>query len=79
MHKILEVSLQYQVLVLVLTALLIASGINSMLKLPIDAVPDVTPNQVQVLTQAVGLSPLEVELKDRPSRRSPSRWRRFRE
>src|SRR5690606_10563670 len=31
------------------------------LQLPIDAVPDVTPNQVQVLTQAPGLSPLEVE------------------
>ncbi len=61
MHKIIEFSLKYKFLVLVLTALLIASGINSMLKLPIDAVPDVTPNQVQVLTQAVGLSPLEVE------------------
>ena len=52
MHKIIEFSLQYKFLVLVLTALLIAAGIHSMLKLPIDAVPDVTPNQVQVLTQA---------------------------
>ncbi len=32
-----------------------------MLRLPIDAVPDVTPNQVLVLTQAPGLGPLEVE------------------
>ncbi len=61
MHKLIEFSLQYKFLILVLTALLIAAGINSMLQLPIDAVPDVTPNQVQVLTQAVGLSPLEVE------------------
>ncbi len=61
MHKIIEFSLKYKFLVLVLTALLIAGGVNSMLQLPIDAVPDVTPNQVQVLTQAPGLSPLEVE------------------
>ena len=61
MHKIIELSLKYKFLVLVLTALLIAAGVNAMLQLPIDAVPDVTPNQVQVLTQAPGLSPLEVE------------------
>ena len=61
MHKIIEFSLKYKFLVLVLTALLIAAGVNAMLQLPIDAVPDVTPNQVQVLTQAPGLSPMEVE------------------
>ena len=61
MHKLIEFSLRYKFLILVLTALLIAGGINAMLQLPIDAVPDVTPNQVQVLTQAPGLSPLEVE------------------
>lgn len=61
MHKLIEFSLKYKFLVLVLTALLIAAGVNAMLQLPIDAVPDVTPNQVQVLTQAPGLSPLEVE------------------
>ncbi len=61
MHKLIEFSLKYKFLILVLTGLLIASGVNSMLQLPIDAVPDVTPNQVQVLTQAPGLSPLEVE------------------
>jgi len=32
-----------------------------MFKLPIDAVPDVTPNQVQILTNAPGLGPIEVE------------------
>lgn len=61
MHRLIEFSLQFKFLILVLTGLLIALGINSMLQLPIDAVPDVTPNQVQVLTQAPGLSPLEVE------------------
>ena len=44
---------------IVLPALLmIAIGIRSMLSLPIDAVPDVTPNQVQVLTNSPGLGPV---------------------
>ena len=30
-------------------------------QLPIDAVPDITPNQVLVLTRAPSLSPIEVE------------------
>jgi len=32
-----------------------------MFQLPIDAVPDVSPNQVQILTNAPGLGPVEVE------------------
>jgi len=61
MHKLIEFCLKFKFLILVLTGLLVAAGFNAMLKLPIDAVPDVTPNQVQVLTQAPGLGPLEVE------------------
>jgi len=40
---------------------LIAFGLQSYVELPIDAVPDITNIQVQVLTNAPGLSPLEVE------------------
>ncbi|HET7545881.1 MAG TPA: CusA/CzcA family heavy metal efflux RND transporter [Polyangiaceae bacterium] len=40
---------------------LIAVGTHSYLTLPVDAVPDITNVQVQVLTNAPGLSPLEVE------------------
>ncbi len=61
MHRLVEISLKYKFLILVLTALLVGLGIRSMLRLPIDAVPDVTPNQVQVLTRSPALSPLEVE------------------
>ena len=51
---------------LVVLGLLIA-GIYGYAKLPVDAVPDVTNVQVQVLTSAPGLSPLEVErLVSRP-------------
>ena len=57
MHRLIDFSLKYKFLVLMLTAVMIGAGIYSMLRLPIDAVPDVTPNQVLVLTQAPGLGP----------------------
>ena len=40
---------------------LVVVGVQSYRTLPVDAVPDVTNVQVQVLTSAPGLSPLEVE------------------
>ena len=61
MHSLVDLSLRNRFLVLISTAVLIGVGIYSMRRLPIDAVPDVTPNQVLVLTQAPGLGPLEVE------------------
>ena len=61
MHRLIDLSLRNKFLVLILTTVLVGVGLNAMLRLPIDAVPDVTPNQVLVLTQAPGLSPVEVE------------------
>ena len=61
MHRLIDFSLRNKFIVLILTAVLIGIGVNSMLRLPIDAVPDVTPNQVLVLTTAPGLGPLEIE------------------
>lgn len=61
MHRLIDFSLKNKFLVLMLTAVMVGGGIYSMLRLPIDAVPDVTPNQVLVLTQAPGLGPVEVE------------------
>lgn len=43
------------------TLLLLAGGIYSMLTLPIDAVPDITNNQVQIVTVSPTLAPQEVE------------------
>jgi cobalt-zinc-cadmium resistance protein CzcA len=54
-------SLANRPLVLVASLLLIALGVHSAVRLPIDAVPDVTDVQVQVITAAPALSPLEVE------------------
>ena len=61
MHRLIDFSLRNKFIILVLTAVLVGVGVYSMLRLPIDAVPDVTPNQVLVLTQAPGLGPAEVE------------------
>ena len=59
--RIVAFSLRQRVLVLFATAALVAAGLYAATRLPVDAVPDVTNNQVQVLTQAPALSPLEVE------------------
>ena len=48
-------------LVLVATALLVVVGVRAAIELPIDAVPDITNVQVQVITPAPALSPVEVE------------------
>lgn len=59
--SIIAFSLRRQVVVLIGTFMLIAGGLWAFTQLPIDAVPDITNNQVQILTKAPALSPLEVE------------------
>ena len=61
MQRIVSLALQYRFLVLLAAALLVVFGLISLKQLPIDAVPDITPNQVLVLTRAPSLSPVEVE------------------
>ena len=53
--------LKQRLLIMSLTALLAGAGVWSALRLPIDAVPDVTNVQVQINTNAAALSPVEVE------------------
>lgn len=50
-----------RLLVVLMVAVMIGAGVYSLKNLPIDAVPDVTNVQVQVLTAAPSLAPLEVE------------------
>ena len=61
MNRVVEFALRSRFLVLVFTGLVIGVGIWAMQVLPIDAVPDITPNQVMVLTDSPGLGPSEVE------------------
>ena len=59
--KIVAWSLANRLLVFLGVVALILVGARGYADLPVDAVPDVTNVQVQVLTTAPGLSPLEVE------------------
>lgn len=59
--SLLEFSLRQRILILGLTGLLAFAGVLAFRSIPIDAYPDVTNVQVQVLTEAPGLSPVEVE------------------
>ena len=52
MNHLLTFSLRYRFFTLVAIAVVIATGIWSFTNLTIDAVPDLTPVQVQVLTRA---------------------------
>src|SRR5215475_12526079 len=61
MGRLVALSLKFHVLVLIATLVVVILGIFSIRELPIDAVPDITPNQVLVLTRAPSLSPVEVE------------------
>ncbi len=64
---IVEWCLARRLVIVLLAVLLSAFGVKAYRELPVDAVPDVTSVQVQVLTNAPGLSPLEVEaLVSRP-------------
>lgn len=60
-ERLLEWSLRNRFLVLTLTVILVGGGVWALRGLPIDAVPDVTNVQVQVLTTAPALGPEEVE------------------
>lgn len=61
MNRLVTLALEYRFLVLFATLLIVLVGIFSLQRLLIDAVPDITPNQVLILAKAPGLSPLEVE------------------
>ncbi len=61
LEAILHFSVKNRWFVLILTALVAAFGAYSLKRLPIDAVPDITNNQVQINAVAPSLSPFEVE------------------
>lgn len=60
-NGLIRFSVSQRLLVLLMVAIMIGAGVYSLVKLPIDAVPDVTNVQVQVLTAAPSLAPLEIE------------------
>lgn len=60
-EKILKFSLTYPFGILFLVLLTAIYGIYSLIHLPIDAVPDITNNQVQINTVLPGFSPSQME------------------
>ncbi len=60
-EKIIEASIRNRFLVLVAAAALTAAGLYAMLHTPVDAIPDLSENQVIVFTDWMGRSPREIE------------------
>ncbi|GAB0155169.1 CusA/CzcA family heavy metal efflux RND transporter [Chryseobacterium sp. Alg-005] len=61
LDKIIKFSIQNKIVIGIMTLLLIIWGIWSATRLPIDAVPDITNNQVQIITVCPTLAGQEVE------------------
>jgi cobalt-zinc-cadmium resistance protein CzcA len=61
LRRLVDFSLSNRALVLIATVLLVVVGGAALSQLPIDAVPDITNVQVQILTKAPSLGPVEME------------------
>jgi cobalt-zinc-cadmium resistance protein CzcA len=61
LRRILDFSVHHRWLVVLLSFAAAAYGLKSLSRLPIDAVPDITNNQVQINAVAPALSPIDVE------------------
>ena len=60
-NAIVRFSIRRKMFVALATLILLIGGVCAMLTLPVDAVPDITNNQVQVVTVSPTLAPQEVE------------------
>ena len=61
LERILSFSLEHRGFVILTTAILAMIGAGALARLPIDAVPDITNNQVQINALSPALSPIEIE------------------
>lgn len=61
LDKIIRFSVRNKLMIGIFTFALAAFGVFALLRLPVDAVPDITNNQVQVITQSPSLAAQEVE------------------
>src|SRR6188768_2935022 len=60
-ERLIELSIRNRFLVLILAAGLTVAGIYAVLNTPVDAIPDLSENQVIVFTDWMGRSPKEIE------------------
>jgi cobalt-zinc-cadmium resistance protein CzcA len=61
LERILRFSIEHRLGVVAAVIVLAAAGASSLARLPIDAVPDITNNQVSISTIAPSFSPVEIE------------------
>jgi len=61
LEKIIEVSVRNRFLIILLTLLITAAGVNALLRTPVDAIPDLSDIQVIVYTEYPGQAPQVVE------------------
>ena len=60
-EKLVSFALNQRVLILLLATIVLFFGASSMLKLPVDAYPDVAPTQVKLILKSSGMTPSEME------------------
>src|ERR1700723_4789885 len=60
-HRIVQAALRQRFLVLMLTAFITVGGILSFQRMPVDAYPDLSPPQVELITQWPGHAAEEIE------------------
>ncbi len=61
MDRLVSFALRQRLLIVLACLALVGFGVNALRELPIDAFPDVTNVQVQILAEAPGMAPVEVE------------------
>jgi len=61
LERVIRFSIAHRVLLVLVTIVVAGFGGAALLRLPIDAVPDITNQQVQINTLVAALSPVEVE------------------
>lgn len=60
-NKLIEFSINNKFVIALFTLALIVGGVYSVKQVPVDAVPDITNNQVQIITQAPNLGTEDIE------------------
>jgi Cu/Ag efflux pump CusA len=60
-HSIIRFSIQHKFIVLLLLVLIVGGGLYSLSTINVDSTPDITNNQVQVITVAENLSTADIE------------------
>lgn len=61
LNKIIDAALSTRIIVLIFIGALIATGVYAIYTMPVEAFPDLTNNQITVVTEAPSMPPTEVE------------------